>query len=270
MPVALALAVLLAAEPAARPKLAVLDVTADRGTDPTLATSLTAGIAKVLDRRGVYEVISSQQLATLLGLERQRQLLGCAQEGASCLTEIADALGAEFVLTGTLARVGDAWSLTLETTNSKKARSVGRSVRIATNVRDFFDELPWAVAEATALSVPPRPSEGKVLPITLIGVGAASVIGGGVLGLQALLKEAEVKTELSNGLANPGVLQPADVYQQQARSVATQKTVSLIALCAGGALVASGVVVAVLTDRSGATTISLAPTPNGFLLAGTW
>jgi hypothetical protein len=36
----------------------------------------------------------------LLGLERQKQMLGCAEDSSNCLAELAGALGARFVLNG--------------------------------------------------------------------------------------------------------------------------------------------------------------------------
>jgi hypothetical protein len=67
-----------------------------------LATELTA--------RGV-RVITSREISSVLGMERQRQLLGCSDSSTSCLTELSDALGADGLLLGDLGRVGKRFQL---------------------------------------------------------------------------------------------------------------------------------------------------------------
>lgn len=51
-----------------------------------------------------FKVTTAAQLTTLLGIERQRQLLAC-DEGGSCSAELANALGAEVVVQTTLSAV---------------------------------------------------------------------------------------------------------------------------------------------------------------------
>src|SRR5438128_1810620 len=45
-----------------------------------------------------FDVITAKQMAAVIGLERQKQLLGCADSSSSCLAELAGALGAELLL----------------------------------------------------------------------------------------------------------------------------------------------------------------------------
>ena len=63
-------------------------------------------ITSEVQRRGFFQVISQQDIATMLGLERQKQLMGCADDSTSCLAELSGALGARFVMSGTLTRLG--------------------------------------------------------------------------------------------------------------------------------------------------------------------
>src|SRR5438309_267107 len=63
-------------------------------------------LAKQLELHGL-KVTSRSEMQALLGLERQKELMGCSDEStASCLAELAGALGADGVLTGTLGKVG--------------------------------------------------------------------------------------------------------------------------------------------------------------------
>src|SRR6185295_5852068 len=63
---------------------------------------------KQLELRGV-SVTGKNDIAALLGLERQKQLLGCSDEQASCLAELAGALGVDGLLTGSLGKVGNGY-----------------------------------------------------------------------------------------------------------------------------------------------------------------
>src|SRR5438874_12417022 len=60
--------------------------------------------AHVLEEKGRVEVLTPGAIADLLTIERQKQLLGCAEESASCLAEITDALGAAVLLRGSIGR----------------------------------------------------------------------------------------------------------------------------------------------------------------------
>src|SRR5438477_145189 len=76
------------------------------------------------------------------------------------------------------------------------AQPLGRSTRIAQSPEGLRALVPWAVAEATGTPLPPPPS--RVLPYTLVGVGAGCLIGGGVLGIQALTQEGQINGELDS------------------------------------------------------------------------
>jgi hypothetical protein len=59
-------------------------------------------------------VVTPRELATLLGLERQKQLLGCGGDSASCLAELGGAVGAEGIVLGDLAHLGKIWRADLK------------------------------------------------------------------------------------------------------------------------------------------------------------
>src|ERR1035437_4610302 len=99
------LAVVLSAVVAAgeRPKLMVLELTTP-AADSQAASALTDAVATEVAARGFFEVVSAKDMQTLQGIERQRQLVGCADE-SRCLMELAGALGARFVISGQLGRL---------------------------------------------------------------------------------------------------------------------------------------------------------------------
>lgn len=71
-----------------------------------LVTFYADALADGLRKQGL-EVVTAQDIATLLGMERQRALAGCAEDGTQCMAELANALGADATLVVNLARFDD-------------------------------------------------------------------------------------------------------------------------------------------------------------------
>jgi hypothetical protein len=244
---------------AEKPRLVVLDLTPGGGADPAVVNGFTEAMANTIMKAGYFDVQSSRDVQQLLGVERQRQLLGCSE--GSCMTELAGAINARFVLSGSLVKLGDAWQLTLTTLDSTKAQPIGRATRIAKELPTLQAQLPWSTAEATATPLPEPPS--KVVPISLMAVGGAALLVGALLGLQGLFIEADVKGQLSGT-----TLQSMAVYQARAADAGTFKTASLITLIVGAAVVGTGII---LYPRGpSGTQVSLLPTGTGAALAGSF
>lgn len=266
---ALCLAVLLeaAAGAAEKPRLVVMELVPGPGVDAATVAPLTDALASEAVGRGFFEVLSTRDVQTLLGLERQKQLLGCADEAAqSCLAELSGALGARFVLSGSLARLGSTWQLSLTTLDSQKAQPIGRSTRLARSLEELRAGLPWAVAEATATPMPPPPS--RALPYTLLGVGGAGAMFGLVWGAVHLAQERELAARLDAAKSTPGLLAPAASYEEQARFLTTQKWVAAGSLAGGLALVVLGAVLMPAEVAGGGARAALVPTGNGVALVG--
>jgi TolB-like protein len=241
-----------------KPKLAVLDVQ-PIGVEVEKAAALGEAITQELSRRGFFEVISSSDIRTLLGVERQRQLLGCGD--SSCTAELSGALGARFVLQSSLTRLGDSLQLSLQMLDSARAQTVARSVRLATDVKQLADVLPWALAEATATPLPPAPS--KVLPWTLIGLGATAFAGGGVVAIDGFSRDRALKAELRDVT---GVFRTRDVYLEEIEVIARNKAIGLSLVAGGAALLGLGILLYPKDPAGGS--LALLPTTNGAVLVG--
>ncbi len=254
----LSLVVLTAVSAADKPKLAVLDVQ-PVGVEADQAVALGEAITQQLSRRGFFEVISSSDIRTLLGVERQRQLLGCSD--TNCTAELSGALGARFILQSTLTRLGDSLQLSLQMLDSNKAQTVARSVRLASNVKQLAEVLPWALAEATATPLPPAPS--KALPWTLIGVGAVAFAGGGVVAIDGFSRERALRAELD---PSTGLFKTRAVYVEEIEVIARNKAIGISLLAGGAALIGLGVIL--FPKDPGGGSLALLPTGNGAMLAG--
>jgi TolB-like protein len=245
------------------PSLVVLQLQAG-GVDASVATSLTENITSEVAQLKLFKVISATELQTLLGLERQKALLGCTEASTSCMSELADAMGARFVVSGTVTRLGEALQLNLQALDTRRSQAVGRSTRIATSLEVLRAQLPFAVAEVVGAPPPQRPS--RVPGVLMLASGGAGVVVGGVLWLQSLTREEVVLNELK--LANqPNVtLSPASTYRDEVRAISELRVAGSVIAGVGAALAVAGFFV--LPGDNDVVRVSVVPTANGVGFAG--
>ena len=238
-------------------KIAVLAFTAS-GVDPTVAASVTESVTAELAVRGYFDPISTAEVQTMLGVERQKQLMGCSEE--TCITELAGALGAPFVMSGSLVKIEGVFQINIQVMDSRKSRTTGRSSKLAKDFESLRFQIPYAVAEACGTPLPPAPS--RVLPYSMVGVGGAALLGGGVLGLIALTNEGVINGELKADDTNRTVvLSPARTYSDRFAAIATEKTISLVAVIAGAALVVGGLILIPPAAPEAGVKVALIPVP---------
>jgi hypothetical protein len=258
------LCAVLAATPE-RARLAITGLSSAGEVDANVAQAITESVTAEVAARGYFEPLSAGEISTLIGVERQKQLLGC--DDGSCMTEIASALGAPYVMSGSLTRLQGIYQLNLQVLDTARSRPLGRSTKIARDFEGLRSLIPWAVAEACGTPLPPAPS--KALPITLISVGGLSFVGGGVLGLLALNAEAAAMGELATDDANASVvLAPTSEYRRRFTTTALQKTLALSALLAGAALVGLGAFLMPPDAPQPGVKVSLVPTFDGVAVVG--
>lgn len=174
------------------------------GLSPEVARLVEDALVNRLVATRAVLVTTQADVAAALGLERQRQLLGCSDESTSCLAELAGALGVDGVLTGSIGRVGDRFQLNVKVTSARDARTLfvyaspaleseGRLLDeagvAARAIADHFEALPGARADrATGWA-----------PWLLAGAGAAVAVTGGLFaglaaGDLAALRTGELPT----------------------------------------------------------------------------
>lgn len=178
----------LAAE---RPRLLVLDLISN-GVEPDVVKTVSGLLAVELSRYDALDVLTSADIRRTLELETERQMAGCDE--ASCLSEIAGALGADLVIYGDAGRLGSLLVVNLNLFDTRAVRSIGRvSVRADTLerlpelVRPKLADLlaPWYASRGLPMERPPAAASGGVPPVvpwTVAGAGGALVVVGAVLG----------------------------------------------------------------------------------------
>jgi len=126
-------------------------------------------------------VITAREMQALLGLERQKELVGCTTEGSSCLAELGAALGVDGILLGDLAVVGKRYELTAKVV----ASTDGKVLSIRTGKADTEDELSDLVVKlAQSLAAELLPKLGRKVPEALAALTVES--GGGLKGPRRL------------------------------------------------------------------------------------
>ena len=125
----IALALVSSATPAlaqtSKVKIAVLDLK-DQGVDKALAASATSLLAAELQKLDVFKIISRDDIRNMLQFEKDKQSVGCEADTA-CLAEIGGALGVEYTVNGSLAKIGDGYILTLALSSTKSASVENRT-----------------------------------------------------------------------------------------------------------------------------------------------
>jgi hypothetical protein len=199
-------AVVLAAAPV---KLVAPPLTG-AGVEDAKLKAFTAQLAQSLRATGL-EVISSDEIALLLGVERQRQLLGCA-DSESCLVELSNALGTSATVKGSLARLDDVYQLTL-TVLGNDTRILAEHAARASSERELpvlFDEAARALARQLGVELPRRLKPQAWLPAVL---GAAAAVTGSVFLVQAKVSFDRLRSETFLPGEGQLVASRGDTYQ---------------------------------------------------------
>src|SRR5947209_7942042 len=98
-------------------------------------------LAQQLTLQGL-QVVSPSEIATLLGIERQKSLLGCSDNANSCMVELANALGVDGVVTGSLGKFGKSYQVNIKVLSAKDATSLAAlSTRVTGGDEALLDEL---------------------------------------------------------------------------------------------------------------------------------
>lgn len=257
--------------PGDKPRLLVADLTA-QGASAEEAAALTDALVQTLSERGLFEVLSRKDLQTVLSSERQRQMQGtCDEDPSRCAKDVGSMLQARYVMTGSLSKLGSTYELALQMLDTVKGQPLGRSTRLAQKVETLRQLMPWAAAEASGAPLPPPAS--RVLPYSLMAGGGAALMGGGVYGLIALSRQKVLNDELcpardEQGSCTPATLRELSYYQQENSRLGRDKTMSLVLMGAGAALVGAGLWL--MPPPEGGPRVALVPAGQGMALVGVW
>ncbi len=249
----------------AMPALRVVDLPAER------SGLYTEQLAGALFARGV-RAVTEREISTLLGLERQKALLGCGDGSTQCLVELANALGVDGVVLGDVAKIGNRYQVNLRIIDAKDGKPLAIASFKAADEEGVIDGLVSAAATLAddtnrALGRPvvaPKPSGGvsKKLGIIPVAVAVAAVGAGAAL---LVVSRGEYAKLDPKGQGTVGLGEA----QAIAQNGSTMQTAS-IALFATGSAFAVAAVGLFVFGSSSETKVGAVVTPGGaaFSIAG--
>lgn len=150
---------------AEREKMVVLEIRAER-VDAALKNLLEPIIHGEIARR--YDVIGNSDVQELVGLEQKKQLLGCGEE-SSCLAEIGGALGARWVTSGNIGKVGALYVVNLRLVDAQKAKVLERVTETIDGPEEqLVAGVQRAVRRLLHIEEPPAPVAAAPKPVPVV------------------------------------------------------------------------------------------------------
>lgn len=252
---ALLLAVLTAA-PVAKTQIAVLELEAAGVPTELTETASLLVPTEVRKHAPGATVISGAEIRSMIGFEKQKALLGCADDSTSCMTELGGALGADELVTGKIGKLADSYVLELRRIDAKQARPIRSMTRILERDSDFIPAIKAGVAELYGVE-PSAPARGGLRRYAWIPSAGAVVLGG--VGAFALAQANSRHGELVG--STPSAT-PPERLRDEGRTYQAVGNVSL-GVAVGSAAVALILYLASGSDHAPASTGAPPPTPAG-------
>lgn len=113
-----------------------------------VGTSVAEQVLTELGRFEQLEAMGASDVQALLGMERQKAMLGCAEASSSCLSEMSAAMGAPWLITGSLAQFGKATRLDLKLIRARDGKAVFRDGVNFKEESDLFNLVSGIVKRA--------------------------------------------------------------------------------------------------------------------------
>lgn len=139
----------------AAPGLQAVDV------DPKKAQFLNDLFAEQLGRKSDarIRVITQAEVAALIGFERQKELLGCSNDGSSCLAEISGALGVDALVVGNVAKFGESYAMTLRVIAAGDGHVLASASNTGMREEQLLDWVKWTASDFVKVLDPGAPAE---------------------------------------------------------------------------------------------------------------
>ncbi len=141
-----------AAEP--NPRALVLDFTVGQGLDSELGETLQNMFVSHLTKLNRFELVQRFDIAALIGVEAEKQMLGCDEN--ACLAELGGALGAKRIIAGTVALLGGKQVLTVKIVDSEEVKLLKQLARqLPADMGEYSEALRVLSYELFDLEAPP-------------------------------------------------------------------------------------------------------------------
>ena len=237
--------------------------------DAKLSGILVTHFAQQLSIHGGFTVTTAEEVAAMLGMERQRQLLACGENSDSCNAEIAAALGSDVIVTGTVSKVGTAFLVNLKMISAHSLKPLAvYSGRPKTEdaLLDLFEA--WATDFGSRFAEKGAPgASATVAPVAAVSdsggtntrpLAIAGLAGGGALAIGGVIALVLAQGTAAN--VRKGNFTTPDAFNRAISEGRTEETVGYVLVGVGAAAAVAGVVLLV---TGSSTHVAMAPTPGG-------
>ena len=241
--------------------------------DPKMGEFYSDHFAQQLTLRGL-RVTTRNEIAAVLGLERQKALMGCEEAARSCLAELAGAIGADGIITGSLAKLDSgSYVMNVKIVSGGDARPLGAwagKAKDQDGVVDWLTDTAERAAGEVSRSLGRETASPPTAP-TSIGARSltwvATAVGGAALVAGIILFVLGKSHESSLRAGQPTYGDPA-LLQSAVRSASGQQTAGLVVGAIGLAALAVGVSLKVLGTPRETVAVTVAFTGTGLAVAG--
>ena len=245
-------------------RLAVYELKVD-GIDERLGRVVTDAVVLELRKLQRVSVVSMDEVRAMLDVETQKQLSGCSED--SCLSEIADSLGVDGVVIGSLSAIGTEHIFGLRRIDQREGRALGQVTRrlvpeggeeflaaIGPAVEELFAEFelrPGAVRGVppeVALRLNPPPLPPWVFWTTTATAAALTAATAAGLGINLVLQAQVIEKQ---GLALTTSVPGTELNTLRGQNDAAA-TATVVAGLAAGVVGLAAAGVSLFTDWTGA------------------
>ncbi|MBM4776700.1 MAG: hypothetical protein GQE15_03265 [Archangiaceae bacterium] len=142
----LVLSLLLVAPAAAKSRIVVIGINASSEALRPVALTINEQVMTDLGREERLDVLGTSDVQDLIGLERQKQLMGCS-DSSTCMVEISSALGAPWLVSGSLGKLGKAMRLDLKLIRTRDGKVVFRDGKTFKDESDVYEAVSALVTK---------------------------------------------------------------------------------------------------------------------------
>lgn len=221
--------------------------------EPDVAGYFAEHFEQELRSRG-FEVVTPRDIASILGLERQKQLLGCTDDG--CAVELGNALGAAALVNASVAHLGGGFRATFRVIASTDGHTLAQASAEGDDEAAFLKSLTLAAA-SVAREFGYAPPASALLWLST-GAAVVLAVGSAVAFVVAKLQLDALDRELAS----------ARVVTMQAENLALGGRAAEIVGWSAGALAVGAGVTAIVASVSGRSpTVAFTPMTSGGVLS---
>jgi TolB-like protein len=182
---------------AEKPRILVMDFAASKGIEKNLVKTIENIFGSYLVGLRKFEVIQKKDLVTLLEVDLEKQMVGCSEE--SCLAEIGGALGARWIISGTVALLGGRRVLTLKLVDAQAVRLQKQLTKtLPADEGEYAEAIRVATYELYDLEVPVIDIPWYPDPLTLGIIGTVLLAGGGAVYFMTRPPETIQEVQMQN------------------------------------------------------------------------